>query len=112
MRDLKRNQQLIHYCNLSETAKDEWGNNVSGYGEISEYRIALSSAKGDVSNNAFGKDLNYDREMVIHDMNCPINEHSRLWIDNDISQQYDYTVEGVAKSLNCIRYAIKKVNVS
>lgn len=112
MRDLLRNTQLIHFSNLTDDKTDEWGNVTKGYGEIQEYRVSLSADKGDASNNAFGKDLDYDREIVTHNMDCPINEHTKLWIDNDISQPYDYAVKGRAKSLNCIRYAIKRVNVS
>lgn len=112
MRDLERNKQLIHYSNLSEDTTDEWGNKAKGYGKIQEYRISLSVDKGEASNNAFGKDLEYDREMVTHDMKCPINEHTHLWIDNDTSKPYDYSVVKKANSLNSIRYAIKRENVS
>ena len=116
MRDLKRNQQTIWYSllNVSEE-KDEWGNtyDVKSYGDPIECKITLSANKGEISAQAFGADLKYDREMSTHDMNCPIDEYSRLWIDGrDTNETHNYIVKAVSKSLNCIRYAIERVNVS
>ena len=86
--------------------------------------------------------------MVTHDMSCPIDEYTHLWIDepsitdetvrtvwseggtihidtkgsvinadkDNISisgtKAHNYEVAAVSKSLNCIRYAIRRVNVS
>ena len=116
MRDLKRNQQTIWYS-LLEVAedKDEWGNtyDVKGYGTPRKCKMTLSANKGEISSQAFGADLKYDREMSTHDMSCPIDEYSRLWIDGkSINETHNYIVKAVSKSLNCIRYAIERVNVS
>lgn len=116
MRDLKRNQQTIWYSllNVSEE-KDEWGNthNVKSYSDPIEYKITLSANKGEISAQAFGADLKYDREMSTHDMSCPIDEYSRLWLDGrKPTDTHNYIVKAVSKSLNCIRYAIERVNVS
>ena len=116
MRDLKRNQQIIWYALLTEAKdKDEWGNtvDVKGYGEPQAFRASISANKGEASAQAFGADLQYDREIVTHDMNCPIDEYSRLWLDGrDTEQSHNYVVVAVSKSLNSIRYAIRRVNVS
>ena len=116
MRDLKRNQQTIWYSLLNSYAdKDEWGNteDIKTYGIPISMNITLSANKGEASEQAFGTDLKYDREMSTHDMNCPIDEYTRLWIDGrNISETHNYIVKAVSKSLNCIRYAIEKVNVS
>ena len=116
MRNLKRNQQTIWYSLLSvSTGEDEWGNteDIKDYGEVSSINICVSANKGEVNEQAFGTDLDYDREMITHDMDCPIDEYTHLWIDGrDTDKTHNYIVKAVSKSLNCIKYAIKKVNVS
>lgn len=116
MRDLKRNQQTIWYAllNVSEE-KDEWGNThgVKGYGDLIECKMTLSANKGEASAQAFGAELKYDREMSTHDMSCPIDEYSHLWLDGrKTTDTHNYIVKAVSKSLNCIRYAIERVDVS
>lgn len=116
MRDLKRNQQKIYYALLTEAKdKDEWGNtvNIKGYGEPQEIYASVSANKGEASAQAFGADLKYDREVVTHDMSCPIDEYSRLWLDGRSTEDsHNYVVVAVSKSLNSIRYAIRRVDVS
>ncbi len=116
MRDLKRNQQTIWYSllNVSED-KDEWGNtkDIKSYGVPISAKMTLSGNKGEASEQAFGTDLKYDREMTTHDMSCPIDEYTHLWIDGRSTEEtHNYIVKAVSKTLNCIRYAIEKVNVS
>ena len=116
MRDLKRNQQTVWYSLLNVAAgKDEWGNteDVKTYGGPVEMRISISGAKGEISQQAFGTELDYDREMITHDMNCPIDEYTHLWLDGrDISHTHNYIVKAVSRTQNAIKYAIKKVDVS
>ena len=116
MRDIKRNQQTIWYSLLSvSTDEDEWGNteDIETYGNPVSMDITVSANRGEVSQQAFGSDLQYDREMSTHDMNCPIDEYAHLWIDGRSTKEtHNYIVKAVSKSLNCIRYAIEKVNVS
>jgi hypothetical protein len=116
MRDLVRNQQHLYYALLSvEKTEDEWGNkkDVKSYGKPVGMRMSVSPNKGEATAQAFGADLQYDREMVTHNMDCPIDEYSHLWIDGRSPEEtHNYEVAAVSKSLNCIRYAIKKVNLS
>lgn len=116
MRDCRRNQTTIAYAlrNVS-SEKDSWGNtnDVTTYGKPQVMRISVSANKGEASAQAFGTDIKYDREMVTHDMSCPIDEYSRLWLDGrDTAETHNYEVAAVSKSLNCIRYAVRRVNVS
>lgn len=157
MRDSEKNKTKIYYAlrNVS-VEKDEWGNthDVATYSVPIETKISVSPNKGEVAFQAFGADLRYDREMVTHDMSCPIDEYSRLWIDDGdspirssvtsiakgvgdaividplrayavpvddgiglvfdfpLDRPHNYEVAAVSRSLNCIRYAIRKVNVS
>jgi hypothetical protein len=116
MRDLKRNKQTIWYSLLNvSTDTDEWGNteDVKTYGEPLQMDISISGNRGEASQQAFGTDLKYDREMSTHDMACPIDEYSHLWLDGrSPDETHNYIVKAVSKTLNCIRYAIEKVNVS
>ena len=116
MRDLKRNQQTIWYSLLdTDIESDEWGNtvNVKKHGSPKEMRITVSANKGEVAAQSFGADLQYDKEMSTHDMSCPIDEYTHLWLDGrNITDTHNYEVAAVSKSLNCIRYAIKRVNVA
>lgn len=116
MRDIRRNQQIIRYAlrNVQEE-KDEWGNtvNAKGYGTPKVAFMSVSANKGTVSAQAFGTELNYDREMSTHDMTCPIDEYTHLWLDGrSATETHNYEVVAVSKSLNCIRYAIRRVDVS
>ena len=116
MRDSEKNKSEIWYAlrNVRQE-KDEWGNtkDVATFGAPMSFKINVSPNKGEASAQAFGADLRYDREMVTHDMSCPIDEYSRLWVDGrDPNETHNYEVAAVSKSLNCIRYAIRKVNVS
>jgi hypothetical protein len=116
MRDLKRNKQTIWYSLLNvSTDTDEWGNteDVKTYGEPVQMDISISGNRGEASQQAFGTDLKYDREMSTHDMACPIDEYSHLWLDGrSPDETHNYIVKAVSKTLNCIRYAIEKVDVS
>ena len=116
MRDLKRNQQTIWYSLLNVSIDmDEWGNkaDIKGYGEPIAQKMSISANKGEASAQGFGADLQYDREMSTHDMNCPIDEYTHLWLDGrNPADTHNYEVAAVSRSLNCIRYAIRRVNVS
>lgn len=116
MRDSERNKSEIYYALRNAAAdKDEWGNakDITTYGEPTRLEISVSANKGEASAQAFGTDLRYDREMSTHNMSCPIDEYSRLWLDGrSIEETHNYEVAAVSKSLNCIRYAIRRVNVS
>ena len=116
MRDLKRNQQTVWYSLLNQSAaSDEWGNtvDVKEHGTPVELRISVSANKGEAYAQAFGAELQYDREMVTHAMDCPIDEYSHLWLDGrKPTEPHNYEVVAVSKSMHCIRYAIRKVEVS
>ena len=105
MRDLKRNQQSVkvsYYGTVSTT--DDWGNTVKAYSTPEFIDISVSTGKEKTDYTPYGSDLKYDREMVTFDLNCKIDNDTKVWIDNE-----EYSVVGVIKSLNSIRYAIKKL---
>lgn len=113
MRDLKRNQQTIWYSLAIPDGKtDKNGNKVVSYDSPIKGRFSLSVNKGEASMEAFGRNVDYDREMLTHDMKCPINEHTHIWIGIETDKPYNFIVSKCAPSLNCIRYALKQVTTS
>lgn len=116
MRDSEKNKVSIWYALRNvEKEKDEWGNtkDVTTYGDPIKLKISVSGDKGEASAQAFGTDIKYERQMSTHDMSCPIDEYTHLWLDGrSIKETHNYEVAAVSKSLNCIRYALRRVNVS
>ena len=119
MRELEINKKTIFYANPLPTKPilDEdgffTGEKERGYTEPKVYRINVSPAKGKVSVEMFGEIENYDKTMVTCDTNIDIKEGSILWVDNlDISKPEDYVVIGVAKDINTVSFAIRKVKIN
>lgn len=124
MRTMEINKSTFYYCLYSETERliDEYGNE-SGeekiiYSQPFEMKANISAATGTTQVEQFGNFIAYDKVIVTDDINCPIDEHSVLFVDKmpeydkEESPLYDYTVKRIAKSINSISIAISKVNVS
>lgn len=124
MKLLKRNLSTIHYClyERSEPILDEDGNETGEdkitYSEPVEFECSVSAATGYSATEMFGNLENYDKTLITDDMECPIDEHSVLFVDKepefdtDGRPLYDYIVRRVAKSINNISFAIRKVDVT
>lgn len=123
VKNLKRNETSFYYCLYDSESfiKDEYGNDtgnpVISYKNPVEMRANISPATGYAQTEQFGNLDQYDKVIVTHDMSCPIDEQSVLFIDHEpeLSKSgewlYDYVVRRVAKSLNVISIAISKVTV-
>lgn len=78
----------------------------------------ISPANGTTSVEQFGNNIDYDKVIVLDDINCPIDENSILFVDvipaknEDDDYVYDYKVRKVARSLNSVSIAISKVKIS
>ena len=89
MRCLSRNKRDIWYSSYirSEIVRDEYGNELPSpipiYGKPKKLSVNVSAARGAVQEQQFGLDEKYDRVIVTDDMNLPITETSRLWIDTE-----------------------------
>lgn len=139
MRTLKRNERKFYYCLYANKTPivDDYGNetgeSIVTYQDPVEMKANISLATGQSNTEQFGNLENYDKVIVTDDLNCPIDENSVLFIDKEpeytevlthtttaITTQdetvsipvFDYTVRRVAKSLNSISIAVKKVDVS
>ena len=126
MRCMARNKSKFYYAKyIGETEIiDEEGNRIGEY-EISysnpnECFGNVSSAQGEMQSRQFGESESYDKVIVLDDRDAPIDEHSILWVDTPpllnedgtTDTPYDYTVRRVARSLNGVSIAIKKVDVN
>ena len=127
MRSLDRNKQKIYYSlYLGKTPiLDEYGNQTGEYETSYATPVALdinvSAARGTSDVEQFGINLNYSKSMVTNDLNCPIDETTRLWVGKDAFETveevttvtpHNYVVVSVARSINSITYAIKEVSVT
>ena len=123
MRCLKRNMTPFWYClyESSEDQYDEYGNLLPEplvtYAEPVQMMANISAATGQAQTEMFGGLDSYDKVIVTADMSCPIDEHTVLFIDKEPEHNlenglmYDYIVKRVAKSLNSISIAVRKVDV-
>ena len=123
MKALSQNKQTIYYKLLGGVSDVEIGGLKTGekqkdYTTLTQARMNVSAARGTADVEQFGVTDNYDRTLVTDDMNCPIDEQSILWIGIDPYSAtgeevpHNYKVVRVARSLNSVMYAIRKVTVS
>lgn len=137
MRSLKKNNQKLMYStyagHITEYYRDSDGNII--YDEIDGEQIQrikgekavynnpvsfyanISAGKGTAQEEVFGISLEYTKTISTSDMNLPIAETSLIWFekeptynaDGTVSEaSADYSVVGIAKSLNNVVYALKK----
>lgn len=118
----KRNLKSVWYCLYSgkEAITDadnyETGEYRVAYEEPVEIKCNVSPAMGQSQVEMFGNLESYDKVIVTDDINCPIDENTVLFIDKAPVQVegryvFDYTVLRVAKSLNSVSIAVRKVKV-
>lgn len=125
MRGLVRNKSKFYYASyIGETEIiDEYGNATGEYkilySDPIECKANISAAQGEVQSRQFGESESYDKVIVLDDINAQIDEHSILWVDtlpllneNGTTTPHDYVVKKVAKSLNGMSIAIRKVDVN
>ena len=117
MRCLNRNKQSFYYANYSGMNKlvDSNGHFTGEYGitytNPTQAYGNISPATGSDYPSPFGVMEGYDKVIVMSNPNFPVTETSVLWIENDITDSYDYIIVKIARSLNSVSIAIKKVDV-
>lgn len=117
----------------------ETGEIVPHYEEAVAFYANVSPASGQAQTEMFGGLDSYDKVIMTSDMDCPIDENTVLFIDkepeysdllthkiiegnalyadDEVAEveyelpKYDYIVKRVAKSLNNISIAVRKVEV-
>ena len=121
MRTLERNKTSFYYAlYLGKEENVDADGNLTGtytvlYSNPVECRGNISASSGSVQVEQFGNDLQYDKVIVLDDINVLIDENSVLWVDKEVEHDkygnpvFDYVVKKVAKSLNSVSFAISKV---
>lgn len=114
MRGLSRDKRTIFYCTHNKTDYTDEGVLVE-FNQPVEIEANVSSSKGISSTELFGNYQDYDKTIIIHNADCPIDENTALFVDKppefdvDGYPLFDYEVKRVAKSQNISAYAVKKV---
>lgn len=86
MRTLIINKQRLFYALFvgREPAVDakgrKTGEYVKTYSLPTQIEMNVSPARGMAEHDMFGVNLDYDRTMVTDDLDCPIDEHTAVWI--------------------------------
>ena len=124
MKGMRRNMRTFYYQLFSTSVPVydangwETGEKSVGYLSPVEFKANISPATGEASVQQFGTFTDYDKVISTCDMTCPIDENTVLFVDNvpaykdgKLTNAHDYVVTKVAKSLNVISIAIKKVTV-
>jgi len=131
---MNRNKTRFFYALYGDRVPitDEYGNETGQYevkyGNPVECWANVSAAKGETQTRQFGESETYDKVIVLDNTTLPIDEYSVLWIDTvpkldekgalvvdtegHALTPHDYEVKKVAKSLNSVSFAVRKVNVS
>lgn len=123
MRALKRNKRPVWYCLYQgETELTDSDGNYTGetgvtYAAPVQVLANVSPATGQSNLEMFGNLTDYDRVIVSDDTTLPIDENTVLFIDSTPTTGageygYDYIVRRVAKSINSIAIAVRKVDVT
>ena len=126
MKCLRKNMREFWYAlyERDEETKDAAGNYTGLYKPVyTPPRLMsanISAARGTSNEQIFGVDISYDKAIVTSDIDCPISETTILWLDNapiinpdgSTDTPYDYIVTRVARSINSVSYAAKRVDVS
>ena len=134
MRGLLRNKTKFYFAlyEKREEITDEYGNMTGQYGVTYGKPIEIygniSASIGEIQDRHFGESESYDKVIVLDKRDIPIDEYSLLWVDTlplldengnlvldddgvEITP-HDYIVKKVARSLNHLSIAIRKVSVN
>lgn len=113
MKGLERNKRDFQYAvhtGRKEPILDESGNRTGEYASVYSEPVSwkgnISAGSGDVEAAPFGSEITYDRIIVLAGETPPIDENCKVWFDGK-----QYIVKAVAKSLNSVSIAIRKVDV-
>ena len=115
MRGLRRNKTTLYYAlyqgqtDIIDANGNITGEPVPTYSEPVEVRMYVTPASGNAEWEPFGLTTPYTKIALTFDMNSPITETSKVRIDKSIDEPANYVVTGLAKSLNCISYALLEV---
>lgn len=123
MRTMAINEQPFSFCTYKGKEKATRDGNYTGeYNITYNYPIVVSGCVSSTKNNTdvetFGVNLDYDKTILLDDPKLPIDEKTLVFIDkapiwdeetHNVTNR-DYIVVKVARSLNFLQLAVKKVD--
>lgn len=118
MRCLERNKQKIYYALYSgKTEATDANGHFTGdytkqYSDPVEIMANVAPAAGNAYYAVFGTDIQYTHVLCIEDPDCPIDEYSILWVGIEPTEPHNYVVSRAGRSINNVRYAIRRVSTS
>lgn len=139
MKCLRRNRVRFWFCPFNSKVEllDEDGNRTGEYavkyGAPVKVYGNVSAAHGEVQEEMFGRDLAYDKVIVLDKPSFPIEEDTVLFVDKRPETEstsvridvdgtptvvsidrplFDYIVKRAARTLNTVAYAIERVQVT
>ena len=135
MRLLARNKKDLWYANLTSTSYVTDNNGLKSGEKQNTYadpvKVRMSMAISSGANNLgsqgiaelepYGIVTGYTARAVTEDLNCPMEEQSKVWYgieptqtvnDQEVPVPHNYVVVRKAKSLNHLIYYLKEVDVS
>lgn len=116
MRNMKRNQRMIHYAAeiTTEPILDEWGNDTLEvkriYGDPVELRCNVSGTAGQEEVDVFGLQTEYSRTISFARNTCPLKEGYKVWFGVEPSEPNNYVVVRVADSKHVVLVALREVS--
>lgn len=117
MRTLIRNKKPFYYAlyeGVTEVIRNglHTGEYAITYSEPIACSGNISAGNGNSVSELYGlSNSDYDKLIVLDEVDIPIDETTVLWVDMATTESYDYIVKRVARSLNSVTIAIKKVTV-
>lgn len=117
MRALTRNKKSWAYANYIGKAPIVADGKYTGeydltYTEPIDCKGNISPATGNNYTDLFGINVDYDKVIVMTEPDLDISEDSIIWINADTNGANNYIVKRIARSLNSISIAVKRVNVN
>ena len=135
MRLLERNKKDLWYANLTSTSYVTDNNGLKSGEKQNTYadpvKVRMSMAISSGANNLgsqgiaelepYGISTGYTARAVTEDLNCPMEEQSKVWYGREptatvggqtVAVPHNYVVVRKAKSLNHLIYYLKEVDVS
>lgn len=120
MRNLNRNKRLVYFATrIGETPEvDEYDNETGDiipiYSDPSPLWCNISAPTGEEIVQTFGGLTDYSRVICLSGAAelCPIDEHSVVWFDVPTTEPYNHIVVRKADTKNCVKLALREVEVT
>lgn len=81
------------------------------YKPIQEVKAVLSPSKNSVNTEVFGTLIDYDRTMSIDNLECLIDENTKVYV-HERDKDHTYIVKKRADSSNLILFALREIDES